>query len=810
MTLINTDGTKRLSDIAKLTKELSEEDARLVLSIAKVNKEDQKSILIKNGVIASTTADKVATDADTISKYENLKVTNMLKVAWGKLSAFALANPWIVAAVAGAAAIGLTVGAVDLFTESLDEAQDKAEKSKQSYDELASELSTLEQEFKTSSDRIKELQQLSNNGTITLVEQNELDKLKETNEELEREIRLKEHLAEKSVKQASDDAVNAITNLSETHIYYSTGDTFKQDRIDAFQSKITEATELQNKLNDAIEKQKQIEADYGNTEDEYSNDSEWKNLQSQIDVYKYDIEVAESAMEKYYNELSEEDDALRDRNNNIIEGAEETVARLESVYNGFDLYNSGGKTVIDKVEDFFNDEANESSISKLQSAFSNYVDGNLNQSSLYTMTEFKKVMDSTGISAITLEQYLKDLYDVKQDLTTNSQPDISFQTISQTVDNINTKLKPTLDSLASAYKDIFTDDGFTLDNVGVDMLQSVKEEIDSLNEIDGINIPVSSFENFAKVLSDTSSTSDQVHDQFNQLADTIVDATGTAKLSSENFEVLVMALERLGLTNARERLTQIKIAQEELESQGYDLLNITNEEIRAFLAEGEASEFTAEYLKKYTLQKVLDNPLDTSKDIENLEDLCDALGVTGEMLIWINQIKNAQRMIDIREATGFGAPIEAMEAQINTAKEEMQKILDGEYTFEFEFDGSANISSDSSSTKSSKSSTKDTKETFDWIETTISRIQRTITNLGKTVSATYKQWSTRNNALAQEMAEVNKKINAQMTAYNAYMAEANKIDLDERYKKLVRDGDYSIAYSDNEKLNEKIDLYKEW
>ena len=113
--------------------------------------------------------------------------------------------------------------------------------------------------------------------------------------------------------------------------------------------------------------------------------------------------------------------------------------------------------------------------------------------------------------------------------------------------------------------------------------------------------------------------------------------------------------------------------------------------------------------------------------------------------------------------------------------------------------------------KSGDSGTKSkTKETFDWIETTISRIQRTITNLGKTVSATYKQWSTRNNTLAQEMAEVNKEINAQMTAYNAYMAEANKIDLDERYKKLVRDGDYSIAYSDNEKLNEKIDLYKEW
>ena len=50
-----------------------------------------------------------------------------------------------------------------------------------------------------------------------------------------------------------------------------------------------------------------------------------------------------------------------------------------------------------------------------------------------------------------------------------------------------------------------------------------------------------------------------------------------------------------------------------------------------------------------------------------------------------------------------------------------------------------------------KSSSKSTSETIDWIETLLSRIQRTITNLGKTVSATYKNWSKRNNALAQEM-----------------------------------------------------------
>ena len=111
---------------------------------------------------------------------------------------------------------------------------------------------------------------------------------------------------------------------------------------------------------------------------------------------------------------------------------------------------------------------------------------------------------------------------------------------------------------------------------------------------------------------------------------------------------------------------------------------------------------------------------------------------------------------------------------------------------------------------SSSSSAKDTIKTFDWIETLISRIQRNITNLGKLVSATYRNWSTRNNALAQEMAEVNKEINAQMTAYNAYMEKANSIPLAEGYKALVRSGAYDISTITDEKLQEQISEYEEW
>lgn len=113
--------------------------------------------------------------------------------------------------------------------------------------------------------------------------------------------------------------------------------------------------------------------------------------------------------------------------------------------------------------------------------------------------------------------------------------------------------------------------------------------------------------------------------------------------------------------------------------------------------------------------------------------------------------------------------------------------------------------------KSGDSGTKSkTKETFDWIETTISRIQRTITNLGKTVSATYKQWSTRNNTLAQEMSAINQEIATQQKAYETYMNKANSVSLPEHYKELVRNGGLRIEDIADETVQENVKSYKEW
>lgn len=103
-----------------------------------------------------------------------------------------------------------------------------------------------------------------------------------------------------------------------------------------------------------------------------------------------------------------------------------------------------------------------------------------------------------------------------------------------------------------------------------------------------------------------------------------------------------------------------------------------------------------------------------------------------------------------------------------------------------------------------------TKKDYDWIETLISRINRQVSNLGKTVSATYKTWSTRNNALAQELGTVNQQISAEQQAYNKYMQLANSVGLPEGYASLVRNGTIDVSTIQDDDLNDKIEKYQNY
>lgn len=118
-------------------------------------------------------------------------------------------NMGITAAItAGIWAIGKAYDYVAHRSENLREA---AEESAQAYDEAKGEVESLNGELKTTNSRIEELQSKDH---LTFVEQEELDRLKATNAELERSIKLAEINEQTAGKQAREDAIKVLNDKS--------------------------------------------------------------------------------------------------------------------------------------------------------------------------------------------------------------------------------------------------------------------------------------------------------------------------------------------------------------------------------------------------------------------------------------------------------------------------------------------------------------------------------------------------------------------------------------------------------------------
>lgn len=270
---------------------------------------------------------------------------------------------------------------------------------------------------------------------------------------------------------------------------------------------------------------------------------------------------------------------------------------------------------------------------------------------------------------------------------------IQLSSISETVDAVNTKLKPALDSLKTVYQSIFSSDGFTLDDVDVSMLESLKKSFEDLKE-NGIDIATEDFENFTRVITDSSTTSDEAQRAFNKLATTLVNNSKVTLVSDDAFNTLVQTLEQLGITNAEEALQGLRDIQSEIASKGYDLANITNEQAAAFINEGNASAEAVTYLQYYMIQKQLaEQPLSTVGDVESLENLCNTLGVTGEMLQEVINLKN------MMNAVNAGAPTAEFMPRIEESKKKIAELAKGEFEYKFDFKPKLDSSKASGSAK---------------------------------------------------------------------------------------------------------------
>ena len=693
-------------------------------------------------------------------------------------------------------AIASLVAIYDALTVSVSEAKENLEESITSFNETTKEIKDLNSELETTENRIKELQKLSDAGTISVADEAELETLKEQNKELARQIALKQRQqiteGEEALKDAKELSTKAVTSKYE----FVTPDD-KNNRGVPSAMKVSVEKELQlamdkySEIKDLFNQGIIGEETYENgIKDAKTRVDEMYNIlaterQAYLDLDKagYTLDSEDKERLEYLNEYN---DVFLLWNHTLTQtkqsfeslNAEQQRSILLNRLLDKDIESKYAKSIVDAISDTDLSEYWDKDFSFIPPQMTDYA----------TAKEYGKAYAEAWLNGVHIE--------IKKE-------DVDLLSITDTVNNINNKLKPALDSIAGIYTTLFDkENGYEWQIIDVEEFASIKSELDSLKEEFGIEVPTEDYEQFVKILSDTETTAEQAQQAFDDLATSMINNSNVVELTDENFYVLRNSLKSLGVENANDVLEEMRDIKEELCDAGIDLKNVTSEEAKAFIDSANATEIAIEYLKSYILEKYHsnENPLNTLNDIEALEEECNALKITGDYLKAVLKLKT------LYEASRYGGIGTELQDEIKAAKAELDNIYNNQYKYKVDFDFDGNTTGNNKGS----SSAKDTTETIDWIKTLISRIQRNVTNLGKVVSATYRNWSTRNNALAQEMGEVNKEINAQMTAYNAYMAKANSIGLSDYYKNLVMNGGLKIEDITDETLKKQIKDFQEY
>ena len=175
-------------------KNLSDVQLIEILQLDKLEDAQQQARLTQLGLTQ-------ATEAQTEASMANLSITNMLRVAWTKFTAVVKANPLAIGITAIVTATYAAMKASEAWTNRL---KDQAQESSNAYKNTLQEIESINSELQTNGQRIDELNAKEN---LTLVEAEELERLKESNRELENTLALKEKIVQQEKASAHKDAV---------------------------------------------------------------------------------------------------------------------------------------------------------------------------------------------------------------------------------------------------------------------------------------------------------------------------------------------------------------------------------------------------------------------------------------------------------------------------------------------------------------------------------------------------------------------------------------------------------------------------
>lgn len=233
------------------------------------------------------------------------------------------------------------------------------------------------------------------------------------------------------------------------------------------------------------------------------------------------------------------------------------------------------------------------------------------------------------------------------------------------------------------------------------------------------------------------------------------------------------------------------------------LKDATINEIAGLINENTALGNSCDGLYSYMNMKLsaAGSALSTSSDIDNLINLCSALDATSTYLVKYSEFK--KRMENGESPTGYWKSDEyTLESYRQSAVKEVKDALT-------KYKKQSTSSAPATASPSSSDQRTSAKE-YNWMETAITRCTEALSRLKTIQENTFLSWSSRNQALNQEIAETGNQISMLSQIYAGYMAQADASGLSEDYKAKVRDGSMQIESISDAGLQDRIDQYQQW
>lgn len=755
-----------IQELKKATKDYTTEATKRAIVETTLNEKQINQILsskgLKGEILETTTAELAnitATNSLTVAESGMTTVTISLKKAfkglWTTIGGFVAAHP-ILAITAGiSAGIAAFIKISDMIITTYNEASEKLDDCRNKLNDASSDVENAKSKLDSINESIKEIQ---DKGTLSLTDQEDLDRLKKEKEELERTLEIYKEKERYAKKDTEDSAVKKLTDSK----YTSKNDmySYKTDENgDIKQTNLGLVT-----YDSVIDYYQALKIQYEEQQKylDWINDNhpDWSG--TVIDRVKNSLSATKEEMANILVDINDSSDSLY--------GVTDNGKKLKNTISDMNLEFEIFRYKIGETS--FDDLTN--SAKKLVAALRLEDNNSKNQIMDYLNSlsdeDFSLLVKSNvTFDKNTTVESLKETIKAAQEEANKSSVDLSVKTFDPTslLEESDDKTKTaTLADLQSE----------------ADLLSSIQKEMSETGRIG-----VDSMQKIIK--------------QYPEAKD----ALGQYMLGIISQEELFDQLQGVYEDDKNAYIYSL-VEKSKYDGTFYSNLVNTNNDFFAGLSEAYGEDFS-NYKNLAQAKQKIDDQL-----IKYLSGMWGKFyQTTIDTATGLMSLTSKATSMDDDMDLGLYLYDNGADEETN-AIAEMQKMVDDynalqNISFESAFNGIdlswQGFSGDNSSS-SNDSSSSQTAEKLNWIERLINKISTAYSRLKNVVSDTTTTWLNRNNALSDSMSTLADEINAQSDAYEYYMNAFNSYGLDEYYKNQIADGSISIDVIYDDDLKDAI------